>query len=119
MKHYRVDAVCVASLLWLLAAPNASASVGGAYGTDGVDIGADEVKNIRDGRDPATGALLNDSYEYRTEVACSKQGKDANGDPLLCGNVAAQCDPTNPDIGPGPLTRVLRRRLDPGTGAPA
>ena len=52
-------------------------------------------------------------------MACSKQGKDANGDPLLCGNVAAQCDPTNPDIGPGPLTRVLRRKLDPGTGAPA
>ena len=30
-----------------------------------------------------------------------------------------QCDPANPDVGPGPLTRVLRRELDAGTGAPA
>ena len=72
---------------------------------------------MRDGRDPSTGALLNASFEYRTEVACSKQGTDVNGDPLLCRNVAAKCDPTDPNVGPGPLTRVLRRELD-ATGAP-
>ena len=49
-------------------------------------------------------------------VRCKAQTQD---DDLLCGNVSAQCDPTNPNIGPGPLTRVLRRELDPGTGAPA
>jgi hypothetical protein len=98
--------------------PTAVADIGGAYGTDGIDIGADAVANIQSGLDPRTGARTTQSYEYRTEVACSRQGKDANGDPLLCGNVAAQCDPTDPNVGPGPLTRVLRRQLDPATGAP-
>jgi hypothetical protein len=103
----------------LIAPPLAAfADAGGTLAGDGVDMRASQVERLRRGLDPFSGALTTESYEYRTEVACSKQGKDANGDPLLCGNVAAQCDPADPNVGPGPLTRVLRRELDPATGAP-
>src|SRR4051794_15809034 len=113
-----LSAFFIAVLTMLAFSSSAIADLGGAYGEDGIDIGADAVRNIQSGLDPRTGARPSQSYEYRTEVACSRQGQDDPGAPFLCRNATAQCDPANPDIGPGPLTRVLRRVLDAGTGAP-
>src|SRR4051794_32300674 len=93
-------------LTFLLAtSPEAFADAGGTLSGDGVDVRVAQIDRIRKGLDPMSGKMTTESYEYRTEVACSKQGNDANGDLLLCANVAGQCDPSDPNIGPGPLTR--------------
>src|SRR3954453_1738691 len=107
------------TLSTLVPPPVACADIDGDTVNDGISIRAKQITNLREGRDLVTGVRLTQSYEYRTEVACSRQGNDPNGDPLLCGNVAGQCDPANPNLGPGPLTRVLRRELDGATGTPA
>src|SRR6478609_5120843 len=96
-------------------APTAFAGWNDEYSSDGISIGKDEVNRIKGGLDPRTGARTTQSYEYKTELACPIQEQTQDGDFLGCGNLNAQCDPTSPDIGPGPLTRVLRRELDPGT----
>src|SRR4051812_14886241 len=104
MSWLRSFATLLLALLTMMASTSSAlADLGGAYTEDGIDIGADAVRNIQSGLDPRTGIRPSKSYEYRTEVACSKQGQDPNGDPLLWGNVAGQCDPANPDVGPGPL----------------
>jgi hypothetical protein len=119
MNPLRSFAALLLALLTMMAfTSSAFADLGGAYTEDGIDIGADAVRNIQSGLDPRTGTRSSQSYEYRTEVACSRQAQDDPGAPFLCRNTNAQCDPANPDIGPGPLTRVLRRELDAGTGAP-
>ena len=88
--------------------------------SDGISHRAsEEVNRINGGLDPETGAGPAQSYEYRTEVACPKQEQDAERRLLCCAATSTlSATPPIPDIGPGPLTRVLRRELDAGTGAP-
>ena len=95
-------------------------SAGGTIGlADGVAIRADQVRRFVTGEPCPPGAPQRVvRVPHGSGLLQARQGRQT-GTPLLCGNVAAQCDPTNPDIGPGPLTRVLRSELDPGTGAPA
>ena len=113
----RIPAASLATGLILFLPLSASADSFGGLSGDGIGIRSEEVNRIKDGLDPRTGARTTQSYEYKTELACPIQEQTQDGDFLGCGNLNAQCDPTNPDIGPGPLTRVLRRQLDV-TGAP-
>lgn len=91
---------------------------GGNHGGIDTSTSRDQVANLPqapgDGRTLIDAAYVGPRYEYDTTIACSIQPPGGPAAEALCSVAISSC--SNPTKGPGPLTRIWRRTVDP-TGA--